>query len=109
MEVEEIFRVISRTAAEEFLAMATPEWVTERQAKKTYGTNLRKWVESGLVVPVEQNANGKRVYEGHRLKALHVYFMCGKEVYECLRVLYGNSPDAISAKVLCQGKGKRDR
>lgn len=110
MEIEKVFRTLSMAAAEEYLSMSSPEWVTERKARAMYGSNLRKWIESDLVKPVEQRANGRRVYEGHRLKALHVFFMTGMELYEALRLLNGNGMDSISESVLsknCRTNKKR--
>lgn len=85
MNVEEIVKSISRSAALEFLALESPEWISERQAKKLYGINLQKWVGAGLVQPSISDT-GRIDYEAHRLKALHTLFMNGKDLYECTRL-----------------------
>lgn len=90
MEVEKIFRVIGMVAVEEYKAMECPEYISERQAKKMYGSNLERWVQSEMVTPIQQKANGKRVYEAHRLRALHAYYMHGGEMFtlaEAIRMM----------------------
>ena len=98
MNSRDIFQTLAEATAELWLSFDSPEWLSEREAMRRYSKGtIDAWVQSGLIVAVQRD-NGRRVYDNHRLRALHAFHQNGKNLHEMARLLDACGDDLTLVK-----------